>query len=238
MCISYSGRCLLSNYLSGRDANRGACVQACRWKYEVREYGRGGEWLTAEQDDRGTYLLNSKDLNMISHLGDLIGAGISSLKIEGRMKSEYYLATVINAYRRAIDAYYQLGDEYKKDPFFAQELQKTSHRAFTTAYMLGDNEETVNYEDSQSQGDATFIANVLGYNADEGYALIEMRNRFKVGDVLQVLSPGDTFNTEIEVSRLTDEDGLPVEDAKLVQQRLRLYTPVVLNEGEFLRRAR
>ena len=238
MCISYSGRCLLSNYLSGRDSNRGACVQACRWNYDVREHNKGGDWLSVEEDDRGTYILNSKDLNMISYLHELISSGISSLKIEGRMKSEYYLATVINAYRRAIDAYYELGKEYVNNPVYREELSKTAHRAFTTAYMLGSNENTVNYDDSQSQGDATFIAQALGYNKQEGYAIIEMRNRFKKGDVLEVLSPSDTFGKKIVVDKMTDEDGLVIEDAKLVQQRIRLYTDVPLEKGEFLRRGK
>ena len=193
MCISYSGRCLLSNYLNGRDSNRGACVQACRWKFDVREHSSSGEFLTAEEDARGTYILNSKDLNMISHLAPLINAGISSLKIEGRMKSEYYLATVINAYRRALDDYYLNGESYAKNPLYEAELKKTAHRAFTTAYMFGENPSTVNYDDSQSQGDAVFTAFVLGYNEAEGYALIEMRNRFKSGDELEVLSPSDAF---------------------------------------------
>lgn len=236
MCISYSGRCLLSNYLNGRDSNRGACVQACRWQYEIREANKGGDYLTAEEDERGTYILNSKDLNMIDYLHELISSGICSLKIEGRMKSEYYLATVINAYRRAIDAYYEMGEEYKKVPYFAQELKKTAHRAFTTAYMLGNNAQTVNYDNSQSQGEATFIATVLGYNEDEGYALIEMRNRFAVGDVLEVLSPTNSFGERITVERMEDEEGNLIEDAKFVQQKLRLYTSVKLSEGDFLRR--
>ena len=236
MCISYSGRCLLSNYLNGRDSNRGACVQACRWSFELREHNKGGDWLTAEEDERGTYILNSKDLNMIEHLDGLIGSGICSLKIEGRMKSEYYLATVINAYRRAIDAYYCEGENYKKTPYFAQELKKTAHRAFTTAYMLGDNASTVNYDDSQSQGDATFIATVLCYDEANKRALIEMRNRFKKGDVLSVLSPTSAFGSLITVDALADEDGNPVEDAKLVQQRLWLSTDVKLTAGDFLRR--
>lgn len=238
MCISYSGRCLLSNYLSGRDSNRGACVQACRWNYDIREHNKGGEWLSIEEDNRGTYILNSKDLNMISYLHELISSGISSLKIEGRMKSEYYLATVINAYRRAIDAYYELGKEYVENPVYREELSKTAHRAFTTAYMLGNNDSTVNYDDSQSQGDATFIAQALGYNKQEGYAIIEMRNRFKKGDILEVLSPSDTFGKKIVVDKMTDEDGLIIEDAKLVQQKIRLYTDVPLERGEFLRRGK
>jgi len=235
MCISYSGRCLLSDYRTGRQSNRGACVQACRWNYEIREKGSNGEFFEMEEDDRGTYILNSKDLNLMDHIDALAKAGVCSFKIEGRMKTEYYLATVVNAYRRAIDAYLAQGESYKENPSFQQELQKTAHRDFTTAYLLGENDRTVNYNDSQSKGTHKYIANVLGYNEDEGYALIEMRNRFKVGDVLEVLSPNDTFNAQIPVEKLTDEKDQAVEDAKLVQQILKLYTPVQLCAGDILR---
>lgn len=236
MCISYSGRCLLSNYLNGRDANKGECVQACRWSYDLREHNKGGDYITAEEDDRGTYILNSKDLNMIYHLPELIGAGVCSLKIEGRMKSEYYIATVVNAYRRALDDYYKYGDKYIENPMYGSELENTVHRAFTTAYMLGTEETTVNLTDSQSKGEAEFTAMVLGYDEAAGCAVIEMRNRFKAGDTLEVLSPTETFGTKIVAGKLTDEEGNAVEDAKLVQQKLRLYTHVRLEEGDFLRK--
>ena len=239
MCISYSGRCLLSNYLTGRESNRGACVQCCRWEYEIREKSKkDGEFLPIEEDSRGTYILNSKDLNLISYLDELYTSGAVSLKIEGRMKSEYYLATVINAYRRAIDCYEKQGASYKDDLLFENEVSKTAHRAFTTAYFLGENPNTVNYDDSQSRGDRTFMALVLDYVKDENgsYALIEMRNRFKTGDVLEVLSPTDSFNKNIPVEHLTDCDGNVVEDAKLVQQKLRLYTDVILQAGDILRK--
>ncbi len=239
MCISYSGRCLLSNYLTGRESNRGACVQCCRWEYEIREKSKkDGEFLPIEEDSRGTYILNSKDLNLISYLDELYNSGAVSLKIEGRMKSEYYLATVINAYRRAIDCYEHQGSSYKDDLLFEKEVSKTAHRAFTTAYFLGDNPNTVNYDDSQSRGDRTFMALVLDYVTDENgnYALIEMRNRFKLGDVLEVLSPTESFNERITVEHLTDLEGNIVEDAKLVQQKLRLYTNVKLQAGDILRK--
>ncbi|MBE5764381.1 MAG: U32 family peptidase [Clostridiales bacterium] len=239
MCISYSGRCLLSNYLTGRESNRGACVQCCRWEYEIREKSKkDGEFLPIEEDSRGTYILNSKDLNLISYLDELYTSGAVSLKIEGRMKSEYYLATVINAYRRAIDCYEKQGASYKDDLLFENEVSKTAHRAFTTAYFLGENPNTVNYDDSQSRGDRTFMALVLDYVKDENgsYALIEMRNRFKLGDVLEVLSPTDSFNKNIPVEHLTDCDGNVIEDAKLVQQKLRLYTDVILQAGDILRK--
>ena len=235
MCISYSGRCLLSNYFNGRDGNRGECVQACRWHYEIREKSKEGEFYPIEEDDRGTYILNSKDLNMMEHIGEMIKSGIVSFKIEGRMKSEYYLATVINAYRRAIDEYLKIGDNYSKNTMFYNELLKTNHRVFTTAYMFGQNEKTVNYEDSQSSGSRQFIANVVGDGNGE-YFTVTMRNRFKKGDLLEVLSPDENFNKTFVVDKVTDEDGNLVEDAKLVQQTLRIYCDLKLKVGDILRR--
>lgn len=239
MCISYSGRCLLSNYLSGRDGNRGTCVQCCRWEYEIREKNKGGDFLPVMEDSRGTYIFNSKDLNLIDYLDEVKKTGAVSLKIEGRMKSEYYLATVVNAYRRAIDAYEKFGADYKQDRTFDEEVNKTAHRAFTTAYTLGNNDQTVNYSDSQSRGDRTFAAFVLGSGQDEKgeYVLIEMRNRFKIGDELEILSPGENFNKVIKVCEMTDDlTGAAIDDAKLVQQKIRLYTPLKLTHGDILRK--
>ena len=236
MCISYSGRCLLSDYRTGRKSNRGECVQACRWNYEIRERDSETGYLTMEEDEKGTYILNSKDLCLINYISELDEAGVCSFKIEGRMKSEYYLATVVNAYRRALDDYYLNGAKYKENLLYIEELEKTAHREFTTAYLLGDNDRTVNYEDSQSVGTYKFVANVLSYDSESGYAIVEMRNRFKVGETLQVLSPTDSFNCEIKVEKMENEKGEPVEDAKLVQQKLKLYTNVKLNAGDILRR--
>ena len=236
MCISYSGRCLLSNYFNGRDANRGECVQACRWQYELREKSKNGEFFPIEEDERGSYILNSKDLNMIEHIDEMAEAGVCSLKIEGRMKSEYYLATVINAYRRAIDEYYKIGGKYKENKMFYDELLKTNHRVFTTAYMLGENKETVNYSDSQSAGEKQFIATVLEGTNDEGYFIAEMRNRFKKGDKLELLTPNDNFNSVILPERITDEEGNDIEDAKIVQQKLRIYSDIKVSAGDILRR--
>lgn len=236
MCISYSGRCLLSDYFANRSSNRGQCVQACRWNYSLREKNSEGEYYDITEDEKGTYILNSKDLNMISYLDKMFDAGVSSLKIEGRMKSEYYVATVINAYRRAIDEYERLGASYKNNPLFESEILKTNHRAFTTAYMMGDNHETVNYADSQSVGEKTFIAVVLGYDAEKGVCEVQMRNRFFVGDKLEVLSPSDSFNKVIEVTDLRDESGNVVTDAKIVQQKLYLKTDIPLCKGDILRK--
>lgn len=223
MCISYSGRCLLSNYLAHRDSNRGACVQACRWKFDLRARREEVGSLTAEEDERGTYLLNSKDLNMLSHLEEMRRAGVCSFKIEGRMKSSYYLATVVNAYRRVLDKTLSVEEGQ-------EELKKVAHRAFTTAYMFGDNAETVNYEDSQESGTREYVADVL---AD---GLVQMRNRFRTGDKLEILSPTDTFNRTFMVENMEDEAGAPVQDAKLVMQKLRLSCPYPLREGDILRR--
>ncbi len=236
MCISYSGRCLLSNYFNGRDANRGECVQACRWSYEIREKSKDGEFFPIEQDERGTYILNSKDLNMIDHIDEMSEAGVYSFKIEGRMKSEYYLATVINAYRRAIDDYLDNGAVYKQKDLYFNELLKTSHRAFTTAYAFGNNDETVNYFNSQSVGQFVFCATVLGPSENKDYFVIEMRNRFKIGDELEILSPNDNFNKNFKVEKLFDKEGNSVDDAKIVQQKLKIYCQYDLKEGDILRK--
>ena len=234
MCISYSGRCLLSDYKTGRSSNRGECVQACRWNYEIREKGSNGAYLEMQEDDRGTYILNSKDLNLVDYIAELIEAGVCSFKVEGRMKSEYYLATVINAYRRAIDEYYRIGKSYKDNPLFNEELEKTAHREFTTAYLLGENNRTENFDDSQSKGTYKFIANVLE-STNDGFAVVEMRNRFVKGDKLQVLSPTDSFNKEIIVDKMLDEKDNFITDAKLVQQRIKLFTDIKLEKGDILR---
>ena len=237
MCISYSGRCLLSGYLTGRDGNRGECVQACRWNYAIKEVGKeNGEYYPIEEDERGTYILNSKDLNLLDYIGDMRSAGVNSFKIEGRMKGEYYLATVINAYRRAIDEYYRVGESYKNNPLYQTELKKTFHRAFTTAYAFGSNDKTVNYENSQSTGNSLFVASVLGYDDDKKAIIVEMRNRFKKGDVLEILSPSDNFNKKILVDTVLDEKGNTVEDAKVVQQILYIKSDIKLNKGDILRR--
>lgn len=235
MCISYSGRCLLSDYRTGRSSNRGECVQACRWNYEIREKNSDCGYMEIEEDERGTYILNSKDLNLLDYIDKLAEAGVCSFKIEGRMKSEYYIATVINAYRRAIDAFYSQGAAYKDNPLYQAELKKTAHRDFTTAYFNGENNRTENYNDSQSKGTHKFVALVKEGNLDREYALVEMRNRFRIGDALEILSPSESFNKTVTVSKMEDEKGNLIEDAKIVQQRIRLYTSVPLNEGDILR---
>lgn len=230
MCISYSGRCLLSNYLDGRDSNRGACVQACRWKYFVRAdnaKSESGE-CPVEEDARGTYIFNSKDLNMLGYLDKLAEAGVCSFKIEGRMKSSYYLATVVNAYRRAMDKNMTVQQAQ-------EELCKVAHRDFTTAYALGENVQTVNYTDSQEMGTREYTADVLKGGE---HSLVQMRNRFRVGDKLEVLSPSKNLNRTFIVDELTDESGIPVEDAKFVMQKLYMRVPFSLQDGDILRKVK
>ena len=229
MCISYSGRCLLSDYLDGRSSNRGACVQSCRWKYEMRALNATNgvsEWLPIEQDGKGTYILNSKDLNMLARIDEMAGAGIRSFKIEGRMKSGYYLATVINAYRRYMDG--------QPLEISQSELLGVSHREYTEAYADGKNAHTVNYTDSSSKGEYTYIADVMG--SGDGYINVEMRNRFKVGDCLEVLSPSEHFKRSFTVENMYDLQGEKIDDAKLVQGVYKIECPFALQKGDYLRR--
>lgn len=225
MCISYSGRCLLSNYLTGRDSNRGACVQACRWKYYIREENREDE-LPIEEDEKGTYILNSKDMCLIDHLKELEEAGIASLKIEGRMKSDYYVASVVNAYRRALDGF----SDYD---VLHNELEKTSHRRYTTGFYFGA-EDKEYLESSMPVQTYVFIAKVVE-DAKEGQVKVEMRNRFRVGDILEVLSPDGNFLQTITISKIIDSKDEEIDDAKRVQEIVTINCPYSLKVGDILR---
>ncbi len=232
MCIAYSGRCLLSNYLTGRDANRGACTQACRWEYTITEKSRKGDQYQIEEDQRGTYILNSKDLMMIEHLNELEQAGVTSFKIEGRMKSPYYVANVVNAYRRALDK----GDKITKQDLevLKNELIKSSHRRYTTGFYLGEKDKEC-LESSSPVQTYEYMAYVIE-NSDGEKTLIEQRNRFKVGDELEVLSPNECFNKTIKLTKMTDENGNDLQDAKNVQQKIYIYTNLPLEKGDILRK--
>lgn len=237
MCISYSGRCLLSNALTGRSSNRGDCVQACRWEYQMVEANRGGNPLTIGQEgDKGTYILNSKDLNMIEYIDRLIDCGVYSFKIEGRMKSPYYVASVTNAYRKAIDLYYQDPEHYKPNDMLIGELFKNSHRDYTTGFYF-DSSDSVCLTTSQPSCDYEFIAEVLGYDEERGCVIVEQRNRFKVGDELEILSAdGDCWNKIIKVDKIYDSLGGEIEDAKIVQQVLYIPTQYRLEPKDILRK--
>ena len=237
MCISYSGRCLLSNYLTNRDSNHGECVQACRWKYSVTEESRPNDKFDLIEDERGTYIFNSKDLCLIDYIDKIAEAGVNSFKIEGRMKSPYYVATVINAYRRAIDAYLESNSNnkpYKKPEFLDNELTKASHRKYTTGFMFSDGKPTQNYETSIQEQDSKFMAIVLKVEKDK--VLVEQRNKFAVGDTLEVLSPSDTFQKQINLTKIEDENGNILNEAKMVQQKVWIYTNLALEVGDILRK--
>ncbi|MDD4110806.1 MAG: U32 family peptidase [Clostridia bacterium] len=231
MCISYSGRCLLSNYLSGRDSNRGACVQACRWEYTICEKSREGQGYEIQEDKRGTYILNSKDLNMLMHLRELVEAGVDSFKIEGRMKSPYYVANIVNVYRRAIE-FLKSGKKIPKE--LEQETTKSSHRNYTTGFFLGANDKEC-LEGSLPIQTHEFMALVIE-DAKGGKVLIEQRNRFAVGEELEVLSPNKTFNKKIIIEKMENLNGEEISDAKNVQERLYLYTDLPLKENDILRK--
>ena len=234
MCISYSGRCLLSNYFTNRDSNKGACAQPCRWNYSL--HIKGGEdsnnYYPIEEDEKGTYILNSKDLCMINHLKELIDAGVMSFKIEGRMKSNYYVATITNAYRRAID--FIIND---KTPAFnyIDELKKTSNRAFTTGFYLESDTKT-NKETSKLSQTYQYIAIVLEENKND-YILVEHRNKFTIGDILEVLSNDENFNKTFVVNEILDLDKITrLTKVKKVKQRVYIKCPYKLHTNDILRR--
>lgn len=227
MCISYSGRCLLSNYMTGRDSNKGACVQACRWQYSIREVNKSEEY-PIEEDERGTYILNSKDLCMIEHLKELEEVGVCSLKIEGRMKSDYYVASVINAYRRALDKKNEIN-------ILKDELEKTSHRRYTTGfYFNSDDKEFL--ETSMPVQTAEFVAKVVD-DSKNGMVKVEMRNRFMVGDELEILSPNESFLKIIKIEKIINEKGEEIADCKRVQDIVTINCPYELKKGDILRRS-
>ncbi len=228
MCMAYSGRCLLSNYLTGRDSNRGECVQACRWKYMIREVSRQDE-LEVQEDERGSYIFNSKDLNMLSHLQELKEIGVDSVKIEGRMKSPYYVATVVNAYRKALDKLPQ-----KPSKELEAELLKASHRRYTTGFYYKDENKQYT-EDSMPVQDSEFVAVVTG--CKEGFVEVEMRNKFSVGDTLEILSVNEeAFNKKFVVKEIKNLAGEQLQSAKVVQEKVVIPCEFKLSVGDILRR--
>ncbi|MBE6030354.1 MAG: U32 family peptidase [Clostridiales bacterium] len=239
MCISYSGRCLLSNFMIERDANRGQCAHPCRWKYSLVEEKRPGEYYPVEEDGRGTYILNSRDLCMIEYIPQLIEAGIMSAKIEGRMKSIFYVATIVSAYRKAIDAYYADPENYKFNPEWMKELKKVSHREFTTGFYFDKpTNKDQNYQTSAYTRDYYFTGLVKDYDPETGYAVVEQRNKMNIGDEIEVFGP----YTDHYVQTLTEmydlETGEPVESAPHPQQMLRIKLDKPVKADFMLRKKR
>ena len=229
MCISYSGRCLLSNFFTGRDANRGACVQACRWEYAIREINKEQEY-PIEEDKHGTYILNSKDMCMIEHLDKLRDAGVDSIKIEGRMKTEYYVANVVNAYRKAID-YLNANADYVLPDDIMGEVYKSSHRDYSCGFYFGEPKQTL--ETSLPVSEYDFVAVVLEDTAD-GKTKVEMRNRFSK-EQLELLSKTKN-NDIIKIERIVDLEGEELEECKIPKQQVYIFTNSDLKKLEILRR--
>jgi U32 family peptidase len=236
MCMSYSGRCLLSNFMVGRDANRGNCAHPCRWKYALVEEKRPGEYLPIEEDNRGTYIMNANDLCMIEYIPQMAAAGISSLKIEGRMKSVFYVATVVGAYRKALDAYYNDPDNYQFREEWMDELHKASHRSFTTGFYF--HQPTLkdqNIQTSSYTRDYTFTGIVKEYDETNGIALVEQRNKMTLGETIEVFGPGRNSFEQILV-QMTDEAGLSLDSAPHPQQILQIKMDYKVSPNDMLRK--
>ena len=220
MCISYSGRCLLSNYLVGRDANRGACTHPCRWKYSIVEEKRPGEYMPVFENERGTYIFNSKDLCMIEHMDDVLTSGIDSLKIEGRMKTALYVATVARTYRKAIDDYMESPEKYQANmEWYKEQISNCTYRQFTTGFFYGKPDEDAQiYENNTYAKGYTYLGYIEEQRADGMYRITQ-RNKFLLGETIEIMKP-DGRNLQIPVKGIYDEDGVPMESAPHPQQVL------------------
>ncbi len=236
MCISYSGRCLLSNFMIERDANRGACAHPCRWKYALVEEQRPGQYYPIEEDERGTYILNSRDLCMIEHIPELVDSGIYSFKIEGRMKSVFYVATIVAAYRRAIDEYLSNPENYRFNPLWLKEMKKVSHREFTTGFYFNKpTNKDQNYLTSAYTRDYSFVGIVKSYDEATGYATVEQRNKMSVGEEIEVFGPHTDFFT-MKLEEMRDEEGTLIESAPHPQQIVKIKMPQKVSENFILRK--
>ena len=228
MCISYSGRCLLSNYMTGRDGNSGACAHPCRWKYYLMEEQRPGEYMPVFENERGTFIYNSKDLCMIQN--------IDSFKIEGRVKSEFYVATVVAAYRRAIDSYLENPDGWKFDPRWMEELKKVSHRDYTTGFYFGKPGGTEqHYASSSYIREYDMVGVVEDYNEETSVAAIVQKNRFFKGDEVEFLCPDGSFFTQ-KIEKITDTDGNEIEVANRPQSVVYIKTAQRAEKASFMRK--
>lgn len=238
MCISYSGRCLLSNYMTGRDANRGECSHACRWKYNLVEEKRPGEYYPIEENEEGTFIFNSKDLCMIKHIEELIEAGIHSFKIEGRVKSEYYVATVIRSYRMAIDEFFNDKDSYEGNDKWLEEIKKASHRDFTTGFYFNkpDGEDQIYNTSSYIRG-YDFVGVVVDYDEESQIATIEQRNRIVEGDKVEIFGPSKDYFIQ-EVKDMVDDKGNKIVTAPHPQQLITMKLDKKAEKGDMIRRIR
>jgi len=236
MCISYSGRCLMSNYFTGRGANQGACAHPCRWEYTVTEKTRPGEEMPVVETERGTFIFNSKDLCMIEYIPELIEAGIDSFKIEGRVKNELYVATVISAYRKAIDSYFENPECYQTDEALLTELSKVSHRGYNTGFYFGRPDASAhNFESSEYIREYGIVGVVKEYDKESGIAKIEQRNRFFAGDELEILVPDGGYFTQI-ARDMKNESGEEITVAPNAQMVVFMKTDSPVSEFAILRK--
>ena len=236
MCISYSGRCLLSNFFTGRDANQGACTHPCRWKYSVMEESRPGEYFPVYENERGTYIFNSKDLCMIEHIPDLIDAGIDSFKIEGRMKTALYVATVARTYRKAIDDYLEDPKLYEAHlDWYRSQISNCTYRQFTTGFFYGKpTDEAQIYDSNTYAKDYTYLG-IVGDKDDQGYYSIEQRNKFSVGEEIEIMKP-DGENRVVTVKAIYDEEGNSMDSAPHPKQKLWIDLGTEMDRFDILRR--
>ena len=235
MCISYSGRCLLSNYFTGRDANQGACTHPCRWKYAVMEESRPGEYMPVYENERGTFIFNSKDLCMLEHIPDLLAAGVDSFKIEGRMKTALYVATVARTYRKAIDDCLESEEKYRANiEWYKEEIAKCTYRQFTTGFYYGKpNDDAQIYDSNTYQSDAVYLGIVYEKN-ENGQIRTEQRNKFCKGDVIEIMKP-DGRNVAAKVLQIKNGDGEEMESAPHPKQKLWLTLSEQAEVGDILR---
>lgn len=235
MCISYSGRCLLSAYLTGRSANKGACTHPCRWKYAVMEEKRPGEYFPVEENERGTYIFNSRDLCMIEHIPDIFDAGIDSLKIEGRMKTALYVATVARTYRKALDDYKEDPGKYEANlPWYREQISNCTYRQFTTGFFYGKPDESAQIYDSNTYVKEYTYLGIVGEEKDSLYS-INQRNKFSVGESIEIMKP-DGRNIPVTVKAIFDEEGQPMESAPHPKQSLWIDLGTELETFDILRR--
>ena len=240
MCISYSGRCLLSNYMTGRDANLGECTHPCRWRYYLTEETRPGEYMPVEENERGTFIFNSKDLCMVDHIPEMVDAGINSLKVEGRMKTALYVATVARAYRNAIDTFFEDPEEYRKNiPVYFDEITKCTNRRFTTGFYFGKpGADSMVYENSTYVKEYVYYGTVARAerNEDGTYTcVLEQKNKFSVGDTLEILAPGRIDDRFTKILGITDDDGNEMESCPHASQIIHVTIDGRINVGDIFR---
>ena len=236
MCISYSGRCLLSNYFTGRDSNRGSCAQSCRWKYALVEETRPGQYFPIEEDERGTYIMNSKDMCLMPNIRDVIESGVDSLKIEGRMKSVHYAASVVKAYRLAIDAYFDDPEHFTVKREWLEELEKVSHRTYTTGfYYHQPTAEDQIYGKTSYDQTSDFVGLVRSYDEATGWAVVEQRNNMKLGQEIEVFQPTGSLYRQV-ITAMKNEDGEDIEVAPHPQMILRMKMEQPVEPYTILRR--